>query len=32
MDAETRRRLRDIYHEDVRKLQDLLGRELDHWG
>lgn len=31
MDSESRRFLMDLYREDIRELQDLIGRNLEHW-
>jgi len=31
MDPESKRFLMDLYREDIRELQDLIGRDLEHW-
>jgi hypothetical protein len=29
--VETRRRLTEVYREDIKELQEMLGRDLSHW-
>ena len=31
LSAETRRRLTEVYREDIQELQEMLGRDLSHW-